>query len=224
MADIGTGSGAIALSLAFEREFDLVIATDISLESAAVARLTPIVQKVKCGRSVEIRPGDFLAPLTAEDQVDAIVCKPALHRFAEIAELPADVRDWEPHLALLSADDGLACTQADPPGGGGARAGGLLALECDTRRAERVAEYARQNGAYHESRFSAISPAASGSCSPITEGKQMLDEKAKELGRIIGQSPEYQARQALERSAPQDREAVRRSRAWRSCARTRSGC
>src|SRR5467141_1649740 len=37
IADIGTGSGAIALSLAFEREFDLVIATDISLDAIAVA-------------------------------------------------------------------------------------------------------------------------------------------------------------------------------------------
>src|SRR5687768_17876053 len=36
IADVGTGSGAIGLSLAFEREFDLVIATDISLDSMAV--------------------------------------------------------------------------------------------------------------------------------------------------------------------------------------------
>lgn len=148
IADIGTGSGAIALSLAFEREFDLVIATDISLDSMAVAaaNASALANLLKC--AVEFRHGSLLAPLAGEE-LDAVVCNPPYISFAEIEELPADVRDWEPSVALLCPEDGLSVTRElirHAPSVLKQR--GFLALEVDTRRAGTVAEMVAVDGRY----------------------------------------------------------------------------
>jgi release factor glutamine methyltransferase len=148
IADIGTGSGAIALSLAFEREFDLVIATDISFDALTVAsaNATSLAKVLKS--AVEFRHGSLLAPLAGE-KLDAVVCNPPYISFAEIGELPADVRDWEPSLALLCPDDGLSVTRelirTSPPV---LVHGGFLAIEVDTRRAGTVAEMVAVDGRY----------------------------------------------------------------------------
>ena len=148
IADIGTGSGAIALSLAFEREFDLVVATDISLDSIAVAdsNASRLANLLKC--AVEFRHGSLLAPLAGEE-LDAVVCNPPYISFAEIHDLPADVRDWEPSVALLCPDDGLSVTRElirHAPSVLKQR--GFLALEVDTRRAGTVAEMVAVDGRY----------------------------------------------------------------------------
>ena len=148
IADIGTGSGAIALSLAFEREFDLVIATDISLDSIAVAAANASALANLLKSAVEFRHGSLLAPLAGEE-LDAVVCNPPYISFAEIGELPADVRDWEPSLALLCPEDGLWVTRElirQAPSVLKQR--GFLALEVDTRRAGTVAEMVAVDGRY----------------------------------------------------------------------------
>ena len=140
IADIGTGSGAIALSLAFEGEFDRVFATDISLDAIHVAAANAASLGKVLKSPVEFRHGSLLAPLKGE-RLQAIVCNPPYVSFAEIHELPPDVRDWEPSLALLSPQDGLAATRAlirQAPEH--LVTGGLLALEVDARRAGTVAE------------------------------------------------------------------------------------
>lgn len=140
VADIGTGSGAIALALASEGRFDRIIATDVSTDALDVAmenarRLSGSLKAV-----VEFRVGDALAPLSG-DMVDVLVSNPPYIAFAELPELPATVRDWEPPQALVCPDDGLAVTQAVVRGAAAViRAGGLLAFEVDSRRAHRVAE------------------------------------------------------------------------------------
>jgi release factor glutamine methyltransferase len=148
VADIGTGSGAIGLSLAFEHEFDLVLATDISLDALAVARANAasLVEVLKA--PVEFRHGSLLAPLAGE-RMDVIVCNPPYISFAEIPDLPPDVRDWEPSLALLCGDDGLAVTRELVRNAAAfLTRGGLLALEVDTRRAGIVAEMIAVDGRY----------------------------------------------------------------------------
>ena len=150
IADIGTGSGAIALSLAFEAAFDRVIATDVSLDAINVASANAKSFSSDLKSPVEFRNGSLLAPLRGE-RLDAIVCNPPYISFAEIADLPADVRDWEPSLALLCAQDGLSVTRELV-----ARApdslvhGGFLALEVDTVRAGTVAEMIAVDGRYAE--------------------------------------------------------------------------
>jgi release factor glutamine methyltransferase len=150
IADIGTGSGAIALSLAFEREFELVFATDVSLDAIHVARANAASLAKSLKSPVEFRHGSLLAPLQGK-KLDAIVCNPPYVSFAEIAALPADVRDWEPSLALLCPQDGLSVTRElvrRAPDALTRR--GLLALEVDTRRAGTVAEMISVDGRYTE--------------------------------------------------------------------------
>jgi len=148
IADVGTGSGAIALSLSFEREFDLVIATDISLDAIAVASANFSSLSNVLKSPVEFRHGSLLAPLAGE-KLGAIVCNPPYISFAEIGELPADVRDWEPSLALLCPEDGLSVTRdlirVAPSV---LEQGGFLAVEIDTRRAGTVAEMIAVDGRY----------------------------------------------------------------------------
>jgi release factor glutamine methyltransferase len=150
IADIGTGSGAIALSLAFERKFDLVFATDISRDALDVAAANARALATTLKSPVEFRHGSLLAPLRAET-LDAIVCNPPYVSFAEVVDLPADVRDWEPSLALLCAEDGLSVTRelvGQAPKA--LSSGGFLAIEVDTCRAGSVAEMIAVDGRYAE--------------------------------------------------------------------------
>ena len=150
IADIGTGSGAIALSLAFEAEFERVFATDVSLDAINVAAANGASFAKALKSPVEFRNGSLLAPLRGE-KLDAIVCNPPYISFAEITELPADVRDWEPSLALLCAQDGLSVTRELVRQAPAALArGGFLALEVDTVRAGTVAEMIAVDGRYAE--------------------------------------------------------------------------
>ena len=152
VADIGTGSGAIALALASEGRFDRIIATDVSTDALDVAvenahRLSRSLKAV-----VEFRVGAALAPLSG-DVVDVLVCNPPYIAFAEVPELPATVRDWEPPQALVCPDDGLAVTQAVATGAAVViRAGGLLAFEVDSRRAHRVAAMVEATGSFGDIR------------------------------------------------------------------------
>jgi release factor glutamine methyltransferase len=149
-ADIGTGSGAIALALASEARFERIIATDISLDALDVAHanlgaIAPDKQVL-----VEFRQGSLLAPL-AGDRLRAIVSNPPYISPSEAAELPALVRDWEPALALFSEDDGMAAIREivrdaaellEP--------GGLLAMEIDARRAQLARECAETDTRYRD--------------------------------------------------------------------------
>jgi len=143
VADIGTGSGAIALALASEGHYERVIATDVSTAALAVAadNVARLAGALRC--PVELWSGAFLAPLTGL-ALDAIVANPPYIATAEASELPPSVRDWEPPTALFSAGGGLRDTarlirQAPEV----LRPGGLLALEVDARRAGQVADLAR---------------------------------------------------------------------------------
>ena len=150
LVDVGTGSGAIALALATEGNFERVIATDVSRGALHVAERNAAFVRDDLRAPVEFLHGSVLAPL-AGLRVRALVSNPPYIAFAEIEELPASVRDWEPPLALLSADEGLATTRVivrDAPSV--LESGGLLALEVDTRRASLVAEALASNGSYRD--------------------------------------------------------------------------
>lgn len=148
VVDVGTGSGAIAISLAREGSFDRVIATDVSADALAVAE----VNVSRCEARVELRPGHLLKPLRdLRSRVRAVVSNPPYIAFHEIDALPRDVRDWEPMTALVSGDNGLALTaQLVRDAHGVLETGGLLALEVDSRRASLVAEHIAAAGSYNE--------------------------------------------------------------------------
>ena len=135
VADICTGSGAVALALASEGQFDRVIATDLSADALDVARINLAAIAAERQGVVEFRQGDLLTPIQGE-RVRAVVSNPPYISPAELADLPADVRDWEPHLALFSADDGMAAIRTivrDAPTV--LEPGGMLVIEVDARRA-----------------------------------------------------------------------------------------
>jgi len=143
-ADIGTGCGCIALSLAVEGRFERVIAVERSSDAAALALEN--VALVQPAVPVEVREGDLLAPLAGE-RYRAIVSNPPYLTEAEYATLDPAVRLFEPREALVSGTDGLAATRALLAG---ARAllepGGFVALELDERRAHAVRALALRHG------------------------------------------------------------------------------
>jgi release factor glutamine methyltransferase len=135
-ADVGTGTGAIALSLAAEGEFDEVIGCDLSPDALALAG----ENAERCELSVTWLSGDMLAPLAGR-QVDLLVSNPPYLTSAEHAGLDPAVRDWEPALALIGGEDGLDPYRrllADAPAL--VVAGGWLVLEVDARRARATAD------------------------------------------------------------------------------------
>ena len=148
VVDVGTGSGAIALALASEGRFELVIGTDVSQDAIAVARTNGAKFANRCCAAVDFRLGSLLGPVS-ETGLAAIVSNPPYISFAEASELPTSVRDWEPSVALFAGDNGMA-TIAQLVRDAASRLAplGLLALEVDSRRAGLAAELASSNGAY----------------------------------------------------------------------------
>jgi len=150
VVDVGTGSGAIALALAAEGGFEQVVATDRSTDAIEVARANLVAIPEDRRDRVTFLHGDLLAPVQAFLEgrlVDTVVSNPPYIAWSEAAGLPALVRDWEPHAALFADDDGMAVIRrlADEAAGV-LTPGGLLAMEIDSRRAERAVQLVQAQG------------------------------------------------------------------------------
>lgn len=105
-ADLGTGSGAIALGLAAALPQVQIHAVDRSTEAIALAQTN--AQRYPCGSRIRFYQGDWLSPLTAlRGQLSGLVSNPPYIPAAEIQTLQPEVRDHEPHLALDGGPDGL---------------------------------------------------------------------------------------------------------------------
>ena len=142
VADIGTGSGCIALSLAVEGAYDEVIGVDLSADALALARLN--LESVTA--RVSLVQADLCAPL-GYGTVDALISNPPYLTVAEYSSLESSVRNWEPAVALVSGDDGMAATtRLLDEGRDVVRPGGWLALEVDCSRAVTTARQASAFG------------------------------------------------------------------------------
>lgn len=124
--DIGTGSGAIALTLAAERPRWRVRATDLSL--AALACASRNARRLDLAGRVDFVAAD-LAGALALDRFDLVVANPPYVDPQEPALVALDVRTYEPHLALFAADRGLAILARLFGLAAGLHAGALLACE-----------------------------------------------------------------------------------------------
>ena len=102
--DLGTGSGAIILSLLSERPKATGVATDISPKALDIARRN--AGRVGVADRVRFEEADWWTGLSG--QFDLIVGNPPYISEVEMETLAPEVRDWEPHLALTPGGDGLS--------------------------------------------------------------------------------------------------------------------
>lgn len=100
VADVGTGSGCIAVTLALERPRATVVATDVSTDALAIAR----DNARRLGAEVEFVESDLLAATSGE--FDVIVSNPPYISAADWAGLQREVREYEPYPALLAGETG----------------------------------------------------------------------------------------------------------------------
>jgi release factor glutamine methyltransferase len=142
IADLGTGSGAIALAIARERPRCRVIATDNSPAALEVARSNA----KKFGlTNVELRAGDWFVPLGGET-LDMIVSNPPYIRAGDPHLKQGDVR-FEPATALVSGTDGLdAIRHIARHAREFLKPGGWLLFEHGWDQADGIGDYLRQQG------------------------------------------------------------------------------
>jgi release factor glutamine methyltransferase len=99
--DVGTGSGAIAISLALESGRS-VLASDLSLAALAVAERN----RRKHAANVKFFAGDLLDAI-APRSLDLLASNPPYVPGADAANMQIEVREWEPHVALFAGNSGF---------------------------------------------------------------------------------------------------------------------
>ncbi len=150
IADLGTGSGAIACALADELDPRLdvhILAAEASADALALAREN--VERTKTGGRVELVKGDWFEALPPEagGRLDLIVSNPPYLAEAELAMLDAVVRDHDPHRALIAGPSGLECLEHLITGAPEWLArGGALVLEIAPHQREAVMDLAARTG------------------------------------------------------------------------------
>jgi release factor glutamine methyltransferase len=108
VADLCTGSGAIACALAARRSGWTVWAVERAARAAECARAN--VRRLGLEGRVRVREGDLFAPLreaVGPHGADLVVANPPYLATGLLATLPVEVRDWEPPEALAGGPDGL---------------------------------------------------------------------------------------------------------------------
>jgi len=108
IVDVGTGSGCIAVSVAVNAPHARVVATDVSRSSLEIAMKNAAKNGVR--DRIEFFAGDLLAPLAAhnlEGAIDILATNPPYVNARSVDQLQPEVRDWEPHAALLGGPEGL---------------------------------------------------------------------------------------------------------------------
>jgi len=163
IADVGTGSGAVALALAKERAGADVVATDASQDALAVAR----ANAEALGLPVRFVAGDLLAPL--DGAFDLIVSNPPYIPTGDLAGLAPEV-GREPRGALDGGPDGLDALRRLVAGAPARLVpGGILAVEHGFDQGERV------RALLHAADFEAIETARDlGGNERVTSGARKL--------------------------------------------------
>ena len=146
VVDLGTGSGAIALSVAVECPQARVFATDVSAEALAVAGAN-LAGVGRAATRVSLHEGDWFeaVPGAMRGSVDVVVSNPPYIGIGE--ELPPVVADWEPPVALWSGPAGHEAVEQVIHGASQwLGPGGALVLEAASHRAQQTAAMASGAG------------------------------------------------------------------------------
>jgi release factor glutamine methyltransferase len=145
--DVGTGSGAIALSLAVEGRFARVVATDVSAAALEVAAAN--ARRSGLAELVEFRTGSIFGPLAAGERFDVIVSNPPYVAERDRDALAAEVAQYEPAAALFGGADGLeVIAQLVEQAAAHLVPGGLLALEVGLGQSDAVMDRLSVAGSY----------------------------------------------------------------------------
>lgn len=149
-ADLGTGSGAIALGLAELLTNATIHAVDVSAEALGVAKTNR--ENLGFGERVKFYQGDWWKPLEDwKGQFSGMVSNPPYIPSATVLTLQPEVVKHEPHLALDGGVDGLDCIRhliAVAPDY--LRPGGAWLIEMMAGQAETVRELLEKNGNYYD--------------------------------------------------------------------------
>ncbi len=150
--DLGTGTGAIALSLLKEGPFRQVVATDTSPDALSLARENARREALETG--LELRQGPLFAPLAPEERFQVVVSNPPYIPEGDREGLQPEVRDFDPPGALFAGPEGLDVLIPLVRGAGSFLArDGLLALEVGVGQANRVAREMEAAGGFREIRI-----------------------------------------------------------------------
>ena len=149
VVDVGTGSGAIAITIAAEIEDAVVVGIDISAPALEIARKNAETLGVR--ERVNSPVVTVLSP-SSEQSVDVVVSNPPYLDDALMATLPTSVREYEPHLALYGGADGFDIQRRLFEGAIRVlKPGGLLAVElAGTEQAQLLTAFWRERGGFDE--------------------------------------------------------------------------
>ena len=147
--DLCTGSGAIAAAVAANVPNVKVVATDLSPKAFMLARVN-----LRPYENVKVLRGDLFGAL-AEDELpfDAVLTNPPYIPSDVIPTLSAEVKDFEPRMALDGGADGLDIIRRiikEAPEH--LKSGGMLLMEIGDDQGPAVIDLAAQTGAYREAR------------------------------------------------------------------------
>ena len=138
--DIGTGSGCIAIALADEGLARTVTATDISPDALLIARRNA---RACAHPGIDFRSGALLDPVAGMN-FDLVLSNPPYLAEEEWRTAEPEVREWEPHLAMVAPDGGLAVVHALVAGLPDIlRPGGWAGFEVGKSQTDTVAEMLR---------------------------------------------------------------------------------
>ena len=146
--DLGTGSGAIAVSLAKEWPQARICAVDISSAAIEIARLNG--QRHGVEERIEFFCGDLFGPVADEREgFDLIVANPPYIRSGDFAGLAPEIQKWEPVTALDGGADGLLYYRRIVAGAGNyLKGGGSILLELGDGMGEAVAQLIADTGGF----------------------------------------------------------------------------
>ena len=144
--DLCCGSGCIGLAIASRVKDARVTLADLSQSALAVAKKN--IQRCKCGGRVScVRADARLAPPAFLGKFDMIVSNPPYVSGREMEELPASVKDYEPHMALFGGEDGLDFYRCIAENYREAlKPGGYLCLEFGMSQGDAVCAILRETG------------------------------------------------------------------------------
>jgi len=146
VVDMGTGTGAIGLSVVTEHNAAQVVLTDVSPEALAVTRAN-LAGVGRAATRVTVAQGNWFSaiPERLRGELHVIASNPPYVSPQE--ELPAEVADWEPSMALLADDEGLADIAAVLNAAlDWLRPGGAVVLEMAPHQLERATRLATEAG------------------------------------------------------------------------------